>query len=81
VYIRFAVIHFRRSFSFVVFVTDGGIAGVAAVSMWPRIRTVSFLCVCVSVFGPKIDEVTGDWRKLHNEELHRLYSSPSTGLL
>jgi hypothetical protein len=23
------------------------------------------------------DEVTGDWRKLHNEELHNLYSSPS----
>jgi hypothetical protein len=23
------------------------------------------------VFGPKRDEVTGDWRKLHNEELHR----------
>jgi hypothetical protein len=29
------------------------------------------------IFGPKIDEVTGGWRKLHNEELHNLYSSPS----
>jgi hypothetical protein len=29
------------------------------------------------VFGPKRDEVTGDWRKLHNEELHNLYSSPN----
>jgi hypothetical protein len=29
------------------------------------------------VFGPKGDEVTGGWRKLHNEELHDLYSSPS----
>jgi hypothetical protein len=28
------------------------------------------------IFGPKWDEVTGDWRKLHNEELHNLYSSP-----
>jgi hypothetical protein len=28
-------------------------------------------------FGPKRDEVTGEWRKLHNEELHDLYSSPS----
>jgi hypothetical protein len=28
------------------------------------------------VFGPKRDEVTGEWRKLHNEELHNLYSSP-----
>jgi hypothetical protein len=29
------------------------------------------------IFGPKRDEETGDWRKLHNEELHNLYSSPS----
>jgi hypothetical protein len=28
------------------------------------------------IFGPKRDEVTGGWRKLHNEELHDLYSSP-----
>jgi len=28
------------------------------------------------IFGPKRDEVTGEWRKLHNEELHDLYSSP-----
>jgi len=27
------------------------------------------------LFGPKIDEVTGEWRKLHNEELKDLYSS------
>jgi hypothetical protein len=27
------------------------------------------------IFGPKRDEVMGDWRKLHNEELHNLYSS------
>jgi hypothetical protein len=26
------------------------------------------------IFGPKRDEVTGEWRKLHNEELHNLYS-------
>jgi hypothetical protein len=29
------------------------------------------------IFGPKRDEVTGDWRKLHNEELHNLYSWPN----
>jgi hypothetical protein len=29
------------------------------------------------IFGPNRDEVTGDWGKLHNEELHNLYSSPS----
>jgi hypothetical protein len=28
------------------------------------------------IFGPKRDEVTGEWRKLHNEELHNLYSYP-----
>jgi hypothetical protein len=27
------------------------------------------------IFGPKRDEVTGGWRKLHNEKLHNLYSS------
>jgi hypothetical protein len=29
------------------------------------------------IIGPKFDEVTGEWRKLHNKELHNLYSSPS----
>jgi hypothetical protein len=28
------------------------------------------------IFGPKRDEVTGEWRKMHNEELHNLYSCP-----
>jgi hypothetical protein len=32
-----------------------------------------FICF---IFGPKIDEVTEEWRKLHNEDLHNLYSSP-----
>jgi hypothetical protein len=30
------------------------------------------------IFEPKRDEVTGEWRKLYNEELHNLYSSPNT---
>jgi hypothetical protein len=30
------------------------------------------------IFLPKRIEVTGDWKKLHNEELHLLYSSPNT---
>jgi hypothetical protein len=29
------------------------------------------------IFGPKRSEVTGGWKKLHNEELRNLYSSPS----
>jgi hypothetical protein len=29
------------------------------------------------IFGPKRDEVTGEWRRLHNNELHALYSSPN----
>jgi hypothetical protein len=40
-----------------------------------------YMSTCVRVlrrkFGPKRDGVTGGWRKLHNEELHDLYSSPS----
>jgi hypothetical protein len=35
------------------------------------------LRVIMRLFGPKRDEVTGGWTKLHNEELHGLYSSPT----
>jgi hypothetical protein len=33
--------------------------------------------VLITIFGPKRDEVTGEWRKMHNEELHNFYSSPN----
>jgi hypothetical protein len=33
------------------------------------------------IFGTKRDEVTGEWRKLHNEELRDLYSSPSINII
>jgi hypothetical protein len=33
------------------------------------------------IFGPKRGEVTGEWRKLHSEELHDLYSSPNIVLV
>jgi hypothetical protein len=29
------------------------------------------------IFGPKRNEITGDWRRLHNKELYALYSSPN----
>jgi hypothetical protein len=29
------------------------------------------------IFGPMRDEITGEWRKLHNEELHDLFCSPN----
>jgi hypothetical protein len=29
------------------------------------------------IFGPKTDKVTGEWRRLHNEKLHALYSTPN----
>jgi hypothetical protein len=35
------------------------------------------LRIRLRIFGPKRDEVTGEWRKLHNEQLHDLYSSPN----
>jgi hypothetical protein len=35
------------------------------------------ICDTRRIFGPKGDEVTGEWRKLHNEELRDLYSSTS----
>jgi len=38
---------------------------------------VSVNRVLKRMFGPRRDEVTGEWRKLHNEELNNLYSSPN----
>jgi hypothetical protein len=34
--------------------------------------------VLKKIFGPKRDEVTGEWRRLHNEELYDVYSSPNS---
>jgi hypothetical protein len=33
--------------------------------------------IAITLFRTKRDHVTGDWRKLHNEELHNMYSSPN----
>ena len=43
---------------------------------------ISFICIQNAVsnnVGPKGGEVTGEWRKLHNEELSDLYSLPIVG--
>ena len=46
--------------------------------MWeePRLRVFENM-VLRGIFGPKRDDVTGEWRKLHNEELNYLYCSPN----
>ena len=47
---------------------------------WYWGRNVGWVCLrigCWGMFGPKTDEVTGEWRKLYNEELNDLYSSPN----
>jgi hypothetical protein len=42
-----------------------------------RLRVFENRVVLMSILGSKRDIVTGGWRKLHSEELHNLYSSPS----
>jgi hypothetical protein len=48
-----------------------------SLTLWEehRLRVLEHM-VLRRIFRPKRDEVTGEWRKLHNGELHILYSSP-----
>jgi hypothetical protein len=46
-------------------------------SLHNTIRSITNCTFHYRVLEPRRDEVTGGWRKLHNEELHNLYSSPS----
>jgi len=45
----------------------------------PRFRydKLIYLDFSSRIFGPRRDEVTGEWRRLHNEEINGLYSSPN----
>ena len=43
----------------------------------PDFIAVIIFIVLRRIFGPKTDGVTGEWRKLHNDELNDLYSSPN----
>jgi hypothetical protein len=45
--------------------------------IWEEVWRVFENRVLRRIFGPRRDEVGGGWRKLHNEELRALYSSPS----
>ena len=44
-------------------------------------RRLIFAYRVLRIFGPQRDEVRGEWRKLHNEELNHLYSSPNISRL
>jgi hypothetical protein len=46
-------------------------------TLWEEHRVGVFENRMLRIFGLKRDEVTGGWKRLHNEELHNLYSSPS----
>ena len=41
-----------------------------------KLRVFEYM-VLRRIFGPRRDEVTGEWRRLHNEELNDLYSTPN----
>jgi hypothetical protein len=51
------------------------LAAMLHITKYTFMADFSFFFNLMRIFGPKRDEVTGKWRKLHNEQLHDLYSS------
>jgi hypothetical protein len=50
-----------------------------SLTLWEERMLMVFECrVLRRIFGPKSDELTGEWRELHNKELIDLYCSPNT---
>jgi hypothetical protein len=48
-----------------------------SLTLWEERRLTVYKNRVLRVFGPKMDEMTGEWRKLHNEELNDLSSLPN----
>ena len=49
-----------------------------SLTLWEERKLRVFeMLVLRRIFGPRRDEVTGEWKRLHNEELNNMYSSPN----
>ena len=65
-----------KKWSVVTFCLTKGLPGSLTLREERKLRVFENI-VLRRLFGPRKDEVTGEWRRLHNEELNNLYSSPN----